>query len=63
MKTSAKSYKPSGFLSDRHISIPYLEIPILRHGQIILTELNIQYQPMGNRPLLKNNAFIFCGGF
>lgn len=47
------------FLCDRYTSNPYLQVSILRHGQIILTELNIQYQPVENRLLLKNDAFIF----
>lgn len=46
-----------------------MEIPVLRHGQIILIELNIQYQPVGNKCLQKImhlsfvvafNFFAFC---
>lgn len=47
------------FLCDRYTSNPYLQVSILRHGQIILTELNIQYQPVENRPFSKMMHFSF----
>lgn len=59
MKTTTKSSKPNDFLCDGHTSNLYFEVSILRHGQVILTALNTQYQPMENRPLLRNNAFTF----